>query len=371
MRAVTVVTEPGGGRLVLTEADPPVPGVGEVLIRVASSGVNRADLLQRGGRYPPPPGAPDIPGLEVAGTILAVGGEVGAGAGGGSAPGADAETRTDASIGAATRARAPVGDAVGGEVGAGAGGGHLRVGDGVVALLDGGGYAELVSVRASQVLPAPAGIDLADAAALPEAVCTAWTNLVDTGRLTAGEWVLVHGGSGGVGSIAVQLAKALGAHVVATAGGPERAARVRDLGADIVVDHRDEDFVAGVRAATKGRGADVVLDVLGGRALADNVRALAPGGRLVVIGLQQGRRGELDLGTILAKRATVTGTTLRSRSPAEKAALLAAVRERVWPMVADGRVRPVVYARLPLDRADDAVGLLERGEAFGKVLLVP
>lgn len=246
-----------------------------------------------------------------------------------------------------------------------------RVGDEVVALLAGGGYAEQVVVPAGQTLPAPAGVDLVDAAALPEAVCTAWTNLVDTGRLRRGETLLVHGGSGGVGSVAVQLGAALGARVVATAGGPERAARCRDLGADVTVDHRAEDVVTAVRDATDGRGADVVLDVLGGGALGDNVRLLAPDGRLVVIGLQQGRTGELDLARLMAKRASVTGTTLRSRSVQEKAAIVAAVGEHVWPMVADGRVRPVVHARLPLDQADAAHALLESGEVFGKVLLVP
>ncbi len=305
--------------------NPPEPGIGEVVIRVVSSGMNRADLLQRAGKYPPPPGAPESPGLEVAGTVI----------------------RT--------------GDQVQG----------LAVGDPVVALLEGGGYAELVVARANQVLPAPAGAELMEAGALPEAVCTAWTNLVDTGRLRAGEWVLVHGGSGGVGTVAVQLAKALGARVIATAGGQERVARVLELGADVVVDHRSQDFVAEVRRATAGRGVDVVLDVLGGKALADNVRALAQGGRLVVIGLQQGRRGELDLNAVLAKRAVVTGTTLRSRSPEEKAALLDAVREHVWPMVADGRLRPVVHAVVPLEDVEAAAAVLERGEAFGKVLLVP
>lgn len=325
MRAVTIAAREGRGKFTLSRVNPPEPDNGQVLIRVASSGVNRADLLQRAGMYPPPPGAPEFPGLEVAGAVVA----------------------------------------------AGAGVEHFRLGDAVVALLEGGGYAELAVARASQVLPAPPGVELAAAGALPEAVCTAWANLVDTGRLRRGESVLVHGGSGGVGTIAVQLARALGAFVVATAGGPERAARVRELGADVVIDHRSEDFVAAVRAATKGRGVDVVLDVLGGRALADNVRTLAHGGRLVVIGLQQGRRGELDLNAILTKRATVTGTTLRSRSAAEKATLVAAVHQHVWPLVAAGQVRPVVHARLPLEQADDAAGLLERGEVFGKVLLVP
>jgi putative PIG3 family NAD(P)H quinone oxidoreductase len=296
-----------------------------VLIEVASSGVNRADLLQRDGHYPPPSGAPPFPGLEVSGTVVAVG---------------DGVT-------------------------------ERAVGDRVVALLEGGGYAEAVVARATQTLPVPEGVDLVDAAALPEAVCTAWTNLVDTGRLQPGEWLLVHGGSGGVGSLAVQLGAALGAHVVATAGGRERAERCRELGAEVVVDHRREDFVAAVRAASAGHGADVVLDVIGAANLPDNVRVLAPGGRLVVIGLQKGRRGELDLNALMTKRATVTGTTLRSRSPQEKAAIVAAVGEHVWPMVADGRVRPVVHARVPLAQAEEAMALLERGEAFGKVLLVP
>jgi putative PIG3 family NAD(P)H quinone oxidoreductase len=300
------------------------PGEGEVRVDVVAAGVNRADLLQRAGKYPPPPGAPDWPGLEVSGVVSAIG------------PGVSSR----------------------------------RVGDEVVALLDGGGYAEQVVVREAQTLPAPDGVDLVDAAALPEAVCTAWTNLVDTARLRAGEWVLVHGGSGGVGSVAVQLATALGARVVATAGGPERAARCVELGAVAGLDHRRDDFVAGVRSASAGHGADVVLDVVGARYLPDNVRVLATEGRLVVIGLQKGRHGELDLGAVMAKRALVTGTTLRSRSPQEKAAIVAAVREHVWPMVADGRVRPVVHARLPLAEAERAHELLESGEAFGKVLLL-
>lgn len=325
MRAVTIASQAGRGKLALIDTNSPEADIGHVLIRVAASGVNRADLLQRAGKYPPPAGAPPWPGLEISGTVIAAGRGV-------SSP---------------------------------------RVGEQVVALLEGGGYAEVAVARAAQTLPVPDGVTTADAAALPEAVCTAWTNLVDTARVQPGEWVLVQGGSGGVGSIAVQLAKALGARVVATAGGPERVDRVRRLGADVVVDHRADDVVAAVRDATGGRGADVVLDVLGGGGLAGNVAALAPGGRLVVVGLQQGRRGELDLSAVLAKRAVVTGSLLRSRTPAEKAAIVAAVREHVWPMVADGRVRPVVHARLPLAEADEALDLLERGEAFGKVLLLP
>ena len=303
----------------------PEPGPGEVVIDVASSGVNPADLLQRAGHYPPPPCAPGWPGLEVSGVISAVGPRL---------------TEWD-------------------------------VGDEVVALLDGGGYAEKVCVRASQVLPLPDGVALVDGAALPEAVCTAWSNLVDVGRLARGEVLLVHGGSGGVGSVATQIGAALGARVIATAGGPERTARCLTLGAEAAVDHRAEDFVAAVRDASGGAGADVVLDVVGAAYLPDNLRVLATGGRLVVIGMQRGRRGELDLAMLLAKRAQVSGTTLRARPAEEKARLVRDVLEHVWPLVADGRVRPVVHARLPLERAADAHRLLESGEVFGKVLLLP
>lgn len=295
------------------------------MITVAAAGVNRADLLQRAGYYPPPPGAPDWPGLEISGIVKRVG------------PGVS----------------------------------RWRAGDRVVALLEGGGYAEEVAVRETQVLPVPDGVDLVDAAALPEAACTVWNNLVDVGRLRAGEWVLVHGGSGGIGSFAIQVARALGAHVAATAGGPERTARCAELGADLVIDHREQDFADEVRRTTDDRGADVVLDLLGGGALGDNVRALARGGRLVVIGMQKGRRGELDLSDLLARRGTVTGTLLRSRPADEKARIVADTEQHVWPMVADGRVRPVVHARIPFAEAQSAHDLLASGEAFGKVLLVP
>ena len=246
-----------------------------------------------------------------------------------------------------------------------------RAGDKVVALLEGGGYAEEVAVRESQVLPVPDGVDLIDAAALPEAACTVWNNLVDVGRLRSGEWALIHGGSGGIGTVAIQVARALGAHVATTAGGPERVARCSGLGADLAIDYRRQHFVDEVGAATNGRGADVVLDLLGGGGLGDNVRVLARGGRLVVIGMQRGRRGELDLGALLARRGTVAGTLLRSRPPEEKARIVADTERYVWPMVADGRVRPVVHARVPFAEAQSAHELLESGEAFGKVLLVP
>ncbi len=325
MRAVTVPHPGGPDALVPSTVPDPVPGPGQVLVDVAAAGVNRADLLQRAGHYPSPPGAPEWPGLEVSGTVAALG------------PGVTG----------------------------------WSVGDAVCALLGGGGYAERVAVDAGHVLPVPRGVDVVDAAGLPEAVCTAWSNLVDVGRLRAGERVLVHGGSGGVGSVAIQIAAALGAVVLTTAGGPERAARCRDLGAAVAVDHRDDDVPAAVRAATGGAGVDVVLDVLGAGALDTNLRLLATEGRLVVIGLQRGRRAELDLALLLQRRASVAGTTLRSRPAEQKAALVAAVGEHVWPMVADGRVRPVVHARLPLDRAADAHRLLDSGEVFGKLLLLP
>ena len=325
MRAV-IISSPGGPEALVERTIPdPVPGDGEVLIDVAAAGLNRADLMQRQGRYPPPPGAPTWPGLEVSGTIITLG-------------------------------RGVQGWAVG---------------DRVCALLSGGGYADRVAAPAGHLLPVPAGIDLVDAAGLPEATCTAWSNLVDAGRLRAGEWALVHGGSGGVGSIAIQLAAALGAHVAATAGGPDRVARCVALGAELAIDHRTESFTRAVARGTGGRGVDVVLDVLGAGALAANLEALATGGRLVVIGLQDGRRVDLDLGLLLARRLSVIGTTLRARPDDEKASIVAAVRANVWPMLDDGRLRPVVHARLPLSRAAAAHELLESGQVFGKVLLIP
>lgn len=320
MRAIAV---PPDQRLELTEVPDPAPGRGEVVVDVVAAGVNRADLLQRAGHYPPPPGASDIIGLEVSGTVR------------------------------------EMGDGVSG----------WQVGDRVCALLAGGGYAEQVVVPVGQLLPVPPGHDLVDAAALPEALCTAWSNLVDVGRLSEGDTVLVHGGSGGVGSAAIQLGRALGARVLTTARGPERTARCEELGADVAIDHRG-DVPAAVAEATDGRGVDVILDVLGAGGLADNTAMLATGGRLVVIGTQRGRRAEIDLLALMARRASVHGTTLRSRPLEEKAEIVAAVRERVWPMLADGRVRAVVHERLPLADADRAHELLDSGEVFGKLLLV-
>jgi putative PIG3 family NAD(P)H quinone oxidoreductase len=318
------ITEPGGpDGLAARRVPDPAAERDEVVIAVAAAGVNNADLLQRRGHYAPPHGAPPWPGLEVSGTVLETGPT-------------------------ATWTR----------------------GDRVAALLDGGGYAERVTVRSGQVLPAPDGVDLVDAAALPEAACTVWSTLA-AAELRPGQWLLVHGGSGGVGSLAVQIGAAMGCRVLATAAGTARAARCTDLGADVVVDHLTEDFVARARQATEGRGVDVVLDVVGAAYLARNLEALATGGRIAVIGLQKGRRAELDLGMLLAKRATVLGTELRPRPPGEKAAIVAAVREHVWPMIANGRVRPVIHARLPLEDAARAHELLESGEVFGKLLLIP
>ncbi len=324
MRAVTITAPGGPEQLTVTTLPDLAPGPHEVVLDVRYIGVNRADLLQRTGFYPPAAGAPDWPGLEVSGVIRTLGSAV-----------------TD-----------------------------WQVGDRVAALLDGGGYADEVCTTATQLLPVPDGLDMAEAAALPEAACTAWSNLVDTARLVAGEWVLIHGGSGGIGTVAIQLAAALGARVAATAGGPERTARCRELGAQLAIDHRSEDFVAAIREAS-GAGANVILDVIGAAYLDRNLAALAPDGRLVVIGLQRGARAQIDLGRLLARRASVFGTTLRSRSTTAKARIVAAVRERVWPMVADGRVRPIVHSVLPMTHAADAHRLLESGEVFGKVLLTP
>lgn len=323
---VVQITRPGRRPAFDLRDEPdPVPGPSDLLIQVTAAGVNRADLLQAAGHYPPPPGAPPWPGLEVSGTVLAVGA-------------------------AAT--------------------GGWRPGDRVAALLSGGGYAERVAVPAGLALRVPDEVALADAAALPEALATVWP-MFAAARLAADETVLVRGGSGGIGTVAVQLAAALGARVLATAGGQERCARVRELGAYVVVDHRLPGLVETVRDATGGAGVDVILDVLGAGGLAENLAALADDGRLAVIGLQKGARGELDLGLLLAKRVTVLGATLRGRPLAQKVAIVAAVREHVWPMVADGRIRPVVHARLPLAAAAEAHRMLAAGEAFGKVLLLP
>jgi putative PIG3 family NAD(P)H quinone oxidoreductase len=323
MRAVTV-SEPGGPEvLALSELPDPEPGPGEVVIDVAASAVNRADLLQRQGLYPPPRGASAIIGLECSGTISAVGQEAG----------------------------------------------DREVGDEVCALLAGGGYATRVCVPAGQVMPVPSGVDLVTATALPEVACTVWSNVFMVAGLQPGEHLLVHGGAGGIGTFAIQLASVLGAQVLTTAGSAEKLAVCADLGADVTINYREDDFVEAVRAATDGHGADVILDNMGASYLGRNVDALATEGRLVIIGMQGGTKGELDIAALLRKRGAVVATALRSRPPEEKAAICAAVVEHVWPLVADGRIRPVVHTTLPLAEAGKAHALMEASDNVGKILL--
>ncbi len=323
MRAI-VITEPGPPDVLeLRDVPDPTAGPGEVLVRVAAAGVNRADIMQRLGHYPPPPGTPEYPGLECSGTV----------------------------------------------VGLGEGVSGSAVGDQVCALLSGGGYAELVAVPAGQLLPVPRGVSLVEAAALPEVACTVWSNVFMTAVLRPGEVLLVHGGSSGIGTMAIQLAVAAGARVAVTAGSAEKLERCRELGADILVNYKEQDFVQVVRDATDGHGADVVLDTIGAKYLARNLDVLAANGRQVTIGLQGGARAELDLGLLLRKRAAVIATSLRARPAAEKATIVAAVREHVWPLVEDGAVRPVVHATMPLAEAGAAHALLESSTHVGKVLL--
>jgi putative PIG3 family NAD(P)H quinone oxidoreductase len=323
MRAITI-PEPGGpDALVLDEVPAPEAAAGEVLIDVAAAGVNRADVMQRLGHYPPPPGASEFPGLEVSGRVIAVGDDVQ----------------------------------------------QWQPGDEVCALLDGGGYAERVVAPAGQVLPLPSGVSLVDAAGLPEVAATVWSNVFLVANIQPGQVLLVHGGSSGIGTMAIQLATAVGARVAVTAGSREKLDRCAALGADILVNYREEDFVESVREQTGGHGADVILDNMGAKYLARNVDLLAPGGRLVTIGLMGGRRAELDLGTLLAKRGAVIATSLRSRPPTEKAAIVAAVREHVWPLIEAGQVRPVIHSRHPLEHAAEAHRELEASGHVGKILL--
>lgn len=323
MRGISI-TEPGDADVLqVTEVHPPVAGPGEVVVDMVAAGVNRADVMQRLGHYPPPKGASPLPGLEVSGTVREVGPQVEG----------------------------------------------WSVGDEVCALVDGGGYAEQVKVPAAQLLPVPKGVSLTDAAGLPEVACTVWSNVFMTANLQPGEVFLVHGGSSGIGTMAIQLATAAGARVAVTAGSQDKLDVCRDLGAEILVDYKEQDFVEEVRAATDGHGADVVLDLMGAKYLPRNVDVLATSGRLVVIGLMGGRKGELDLGKLLSKRAAVIATSLRARPAAEKAAIVAAVREHVWPLIEDGAVRPIVQGTHPLDRAADAHRELEASGHIGKILL--
>ncbi|WP_431945375.1 NAD(P)H-quinone oxidoreductase [Actinacidiphila sp. bgisy167] len=321
MHAITI-PEPGGpDALVWAEVPDPVPAEGEVLVDVAATAVNRADLLQRQGFYDPPPGASPYPGLECSGRVAAVG------------PGVSG----------------------------------WSVGDEVCALLAGGGYAGKVAVPAGQLLPVPKGVGLVEAAALPEVVCTVWSNVFMIAHLRPGETLLVHGGSSGIGTMAIQLAKAVGAKVAVTAGSADKLAKCRELGADLGINYREQDFTAEVREAFGG--ADVILDIMGAKYLGRNIDALAVNGRLAVIGLQGGAKGELDLGRMLAKRAAITATSLRGRPLEEKAAIVAAVREHVWPLLESGVVRPVVDRALPMREAAEAHRLVEASTHVGKVLL--
>lgn len=323
MHAV-VITEPGDPDVLSwTWVEDPVAGPGEVLVDIAASGVNRADLMQRQGMYPPPPGAPPYPGLECAGTIAAVG------------PGVTG----------------------------------WQPGDRVCALLSGGGYAEKVAVPVGQLLPAPASVGLAEAAAFPETACTVYSNVFAGARLAQGETLLVHGGASGIGTMAIQLAKNAGATVAVTAGSTDKLAACRELGADILINYQEEDFVQKIREATQGRGADVILDIIGGAYLARNVEALAADGRLANIGMQGGRKAELDMGMLMAKRGTITATTLRARPAPQKAAIVSAVREHVWPLIDAGKIRPVIHRELPMWEAPEAHRIMAASTHTGKILL--
>jgi putative PIG3 family NAD(P)H quinone oxidoreductase len=317
MRAITI-SEPGGPEaLVLAEVPDPEPAAGEVLVEVAASAVNRADVLQRQGFYDPPPGASRYPGLECSGRIAALG----------------------------------------------AGVSGWAVGDEVCALLSGGGYAEKVAVPVGQLLPVPKGIDLVTAAALPEVTCTVWSNVFQVAHLRPAETLLVHGGSSGIGTMAIQLGKAIGAKVAVTAGSAEKLEACRSLGADVLINYREQDFVE----ALGPEGADVILDVIGAKYLDRNLDALAVNGRLVVIGMQGGVKAELNLGKLMAKRAAVAATGLRARPLDEKAAIVASVREHVWPLFESGTVKPVVDRVLPLADAAGAHRLRESSTHIGKI----
>jgi len=324
MHAITI-DQPGGPEaLVWTEVPDPVPGPGEVVVEVTAAAVNRADVMQRQGHYPPPPGSPPYPGLECSGVITAVG---------------DGVT------------------------------GH-HVGERVCALLAGGGYAEQVAVPAGQLLPVPQQMSVQEAAALPEVACTVWSNVVDIARLRKGRTLLVHGGGGGIGTFAIQIGKALGATVLVTAREPKHA-QLRALGADLTIDYTSADFVAETQKFTDGRGVDVILDIIGAKYLDRNVAALAPDGHIAVIGLQGGRRGELDLGALMAKRGSVSATTLRARTAADKARVVKGVRDQVWPLVDAGAIRPVIDRTVPMAAAADAHRLMESSDHLGKILLLP
>lgn len=324
MHAITIPEAGGPEALVWAEVPDPVPGEGEVLVDIVASAVNRADLLQRQGFYNPPPGSSPYPGLECAGRVTDIG------------PGVSG----------------------------------WEIGDEVCALLAGGGYAEQVVVPAGQLLPVPEGVDLVTAAALPEVTSTVWSNVFMIAHLRPGETFLVHGGSSGIGTMAIQLAKAVGAKVAVTAGTKEKLDFCGELGADILINYREQDFVEEIKKATGGAGADVILDNMGAKYLDRNVQSLATSGRLAIIGMQGGVKGELNIATLLNKRAAVTATSLRGRPAGEKASIVAAVREHVWPLIAQGHVRPIVDRTVPMSDAAAAHRVLEESSHIGKVLLV-
>ena len=323
MRVVEVPVAGPAKNLTIGQRVVPRPGEDEVLVRVTAAGINRADIMQRNGHYPPPAGASDVLGLEVSGTVAAIG---------------------DGVIG-------------------------WEPGTPVCGLVTGGGYAEYCLVPAPQCLPVPPNVDLVDAAALPEACLTVWTNVFERGRLQAGECVLIHGGSSGIGTTAIQLARLVGARVLVTAGSGDKCAACVDLGADRAINYRESDFAAEVKDATDGRGVDVILDMVGGPYLAANLDSLAKDGRVVVIGLMGGTRAEVNLATLMSRRLFLTGSTLRARSVAEKSAVREAVQKHVWPWVTDGSFRPVVSARFPLDQVTQAHQLMESSQHIGKILL--
>jgi putative PIG3 family NAD(P)H quinone oxidoreductase len=318
------IPAPGGPDALVAQRRPvPKPGAGELLVKVAAAGVNRPDVLQRQGNYAPPPGATDIPGLEIAGEVVASGGQTG----------------------------------------------PWKIGDKLCALVAGGGYAEYCLAPAPQCLPVPRGLDLVQAAAIPETFFTVWTNVFERGALKPGEVLLVHGGTSGIGTTAIQLAAQLGSRVIATAGGADKAAACRSLGAERAIDYRQEDFVAGVMEATQGKGANVILDMVGGDYFARNLKCLAVEGRIVQIAFLKGSKVELDLGPLMVKRQTLTGSTLRPRSVAEKGAIAQALKDRVWPLIEAGRVQPILYKTFPLAEAPAAHRLMESSAHIGKIVL--
>jgi len=325
MKAI-VLENPGRDyRLVLNEIPTPAPGKHEILIKVAAAGVNRADLHQAHGAYPPPPGAPETLGMEVSGHIVALGEDCG----------------------------------------------PCKVGDAVCALLGGGGYAEYAVAQTATVLPLPSTLDPIAAAALPEALFTAWTNVVDTGRLKSGETLLIHGGTSGIGVAAIQMFSRLGHTVFATAGSAEKCRLCEELGARRAINYKTEDFVSVVKTLTEGRGVDVILDMVGGEYVQRNMEAAAIWGRIVNIAYQDGARVALDLNLLLRKRLTLAATTLRARTVAEKGAIRDALAEKIWPLVANGRIRPVVDRHFPLAEAQAAHRLMSAGSHSGKILLTP